>query len=287
MPCFHPIRAYRHPGGAVSFSERSLYPIDLPCGRCDGCLLERSRQWAIRCMHEAQLHEVNCFVTLTYAEDPVTLNHRDFQLFMKRLRKGSKKAIRYFMCGEYGAEKARPHYHAIFFGIDFLDKQLYQRVDDVSYYKSEALTKCWGLGDTMLGDVSFKSAGYVARYSLKKVRGDGAEDFYTRINSSTGEIVHCIPEYCRMSLRPGIGAKWYDKFHNDVYPDGMVVVNGVRCQAPKFYDRKFKKEDPEGFEELELQRELYRQTHIQEYKPERLLAKERVLKARTKSLKRS
>ena len=67
----------------------------------------------MRCMHEAQMHECNCFVTLTYEVAPRSLQYEDFQKFLKRLRKNSGKAVRYFACGEYGEEGGRPHFHAL------------------------------------------------------------------------------------------------------------------------------------------------------------------------------
>lgn len=91
MACFHPMVAYQCADGTVVFTERQNMPpvrtLTLPCGQCVGCRLERSRQWAVRCMNEAQMHKKNCFVTLTYKEASKSLRYRDFQLFMKRLRK--------------------------------------------------------------------------------------------------------------------------------------------------------------------------------------------------------
>jgi len=75
MPCYYPIKGYkskkREPSGKrkiVFYAHQGLVdmPVTIPCGRCVGCRLERSRQWAMRCMHEASLHEENIFITLTY-----------------------------------------------------------------------------------------------------------------------------------------------------------------------------------------------------------------------------
>ena len=137
MPCFHPLEGYwskdRNPSGkrSLTFNAREAFTdkkIDVPCGRCVGCRLERSRQWAIRCVHEASLYDNNCFITLTYDSDHVpsdgSLRVEDFQNFMKRLRKSvAPRRVRFFHCGEYGERGDRPHYHAILFNLDFDDRE--------------------------------------------------------------------------------------------------------------------------------------------------------------------
>ena len=93
MPCYHPVSAWRLISGEVVFKERGdiVASLFLPCGRCVGCRLERSRQWAVRMMHEASLYDMSSFVTLTYddlnIDDKRSLVYSDFQKFMKRLRK--------------------------------------------------------------------------------------------------------------------------------------------------------------------------------------------------------
>ena len=118
MTCYHPIEAWRvHGDTKLRFVFNNSLDVKehlyVPCGQCVGCRLERSRQWAIRCVHEAQMHRSNCFITLTYSPDflpdPPSLNLRDFQLFMKRLRKRFGDGIRFFHCGEYGEQCGRPH----------------------------------------------------------------------------------------------------------------------------------------------------------------------------------
>ena len=155
MACYRPLRAYalRNAEGKmqVSFKRKIGYePIWLPCGQCIGCRLERSRQWAMRCMHEAQMYDRNCFVTLTYDDEHLppngSLNKRDFQLFMKRLRKRYGSGIRYYQCGEYGELLGRPHHHAILFNFDFDDKVLWSVRDGVRLYRSASLEQLWPHG---------------------------------------------------------------------------------------------------------------------------------------------
>ena len=236
MPCYSPLQAWRsrqtNPSGkrGMVFSpEKALAPddpMDIACGQCIGCRLERSRQWAVRCVHEASLYEDNCFITLTFddenlnkRENPLSVDVSDFQKFMKRLRKKYGKGIRFFHCGEYGDLYGRPHYHACLFNHDFDDRRLYSVRDDVRLYTSESLQELWPFGFSSVGDVTFDSAAYVARYIMKKINGENAWHHYSEIDFDTGEIINQRkPEYTTMSRRPGIGKGWYEKFKNDLYP---------------------------------------------------------------------
>lgn len=272
------------------------------CGQCVGCRLERSRQWAVRIMHEARCHERNSFVTLTYESiapdvDCVrcgkrvgvgSLHYCDYQLFMKRLRREFPGA-RFFMGGEYGEERGRPHFHACLFGVGFADG-VYFRKSPAGFglFTSDQLSRLWGHGLCAYGDVTFESAAYVARYVMKKVTGDGAEAHYAGRE----------PEFCRMSLKPGIGAEWFRRFgSSDVAPGGHVVVNGHEANAPRYYVKLLERRarvdacfgDKRALRELEavkagrLARGLAK---FGEQAPERLDAREKVQRARLGMLKR-
>ena len=141
MPCYNPLKGYRsrtlNASGkrSIVFNLREGYvdqPIEVPCGQCIGCRLERSRQWAVRCVHEASLYKNNCFVTLTYSDDKLpsdgSLHFDHFQKFMKRLRRFyDDSRIRFFHCGEYGEQYSRPHYHCCLFNFDFVDKKFWKK----------------------------------------------------------------------------------------------------------------------------------------------------------------
>lgn len=249
MSCYNPLSGYNaglNPSGktAIVFDIKQSIrgeEIKLPCGNCIGCRLDKARNWAIRCMHEAQLHSENCFITLTYDEDHVpkngSLDKREFQLFMKRLRKRFGDGIRFFHCGEYGENLGRPHYHALLFGLDFADKELWVSRNGVPSYKSKILDDLWGNGFTEVGDLTEASASYVARYALKKVTGDQSDDHYQGRE----------PEYVTMSRRPGIGAEYYRLYRNDFFPVDFVVVNGKKDGVPPYYDKLLEKDDLEMF----------------------------------------
>ena len=212
MVCYYPLKGYRSRSGkGIVFNRANGFvdmPMAVPCGQCIGCRLERSRMWAVRCVHEASLHADNCFITLTFDDSHLshtgTLITSDFQKFMKRLRKEfSGRRIRYFHCGEYGEKLGRPHHHACLFGFDFSDKVLWSVRSNVKLYRSPTLDRIWGQGYCTIGDVNFESAAYVARYVTKKITGEVAVDHYkVGVDVSTGEVISKKPEFVTMSRRP-------------------------------------------------------------------------------------
>lgn len=271
MPCFRPLEAFRPgDGGSLVFTGRNYVahdrhvfsnwrgaPISIPCLQCIGCRVERSRQWAMRCMHEASLYDDNCFVTITYSDQYLpaggSLVPADLQLFMKRLRKFAGPRVRFYACGEYGDQFGRPHYHILLFNFDFKDKKPWRKPGDFQLFRSERLERLWPLGSSEIGSVSFDSAAYVARYCVKKRTGKGASEYYHRIDAD-GRSHLIYPEFGRMSLKPGIGKPWLDKFSADVYNYDFCLVNGVKVSPPKFYDRKFAESNPTDFENISLGR---------------------------------
>lgn len=288
MPCYHPLRAFLHPAGGVVFSESKSgggNSIDLPCGRCVGCRLERSRQWATRIIHESKCHASNCFVTLTYRPDALpeggSLDYSHFQRFMKRLRKHLGVPVRFYMCGEYGEKLDRPHFHACLFGVDFVsDRVLHKVSNGFRLYRSPTLERLWPFGFSTVAELNFETAAYTARYVMKKVTGDLADDHYKRIDQETGEVRWLTPEFNRMSLKPGIGSAFFDKYHTDIYPHDYVVVNGSKAKPPRYYDRKYEVVDPDSFDQLKADRLLAAANNAADNTWARLAVKETVANAR-------
>lgn len=288
MACYYPLQGWKARGGGWTANRRDAFidlPMNVACGRCMGCRLERSRQWAVRCMHEKQLHELNGYLTLTYADEhlpetgTVVVDH--FQKFMKRYRRWLGQRISFFHCGEYGAKLERPHYHAIIFGHDFADKRRWKRTEGGHWlYVSDQLDKLWGHGYCTIGEVTFDSAAYVARYCTKKVNGPMAKDHYTRI-LPTGEIVQLHPEYVTMSRRPAIAKRWLERFGSDVYPHDYVVVNGKEAKPPRYYDKQHAELDAVAHRRVELARIVKGNTIEQkrERTPERLEVRRKVKEA--------
>ena len=294
MPCYSPLRGYRGPKGRFVFKKSEavlLKHVDMACGQCIGCRLEHSRQWATRCMHEAQLWEENSFITLTYRPENLplhgTLVPHHFTDFMKRLRERlSPRTIRYFQCGEYGERFTRPHHHAIIFNYGFPDRILYSQQNGQRYFESRFLDDVWSFGRCIIGDVSFDSAGYVARYALKKRTGAQALDHYWKMDERTGELHQVEPEYATMSRRPGIGAKWLEKFKTDVYPRDEVLTRGVLCKPPRFYDSLYEEDNPEEMERIKIQRAQGAMSRKEDHTDERLVTRYTVKLAQTRQLKR-
>lgn len=244
MPCYTPIGAYWAEGGRVVFNSKEGYsdrPFSLPCGKCPGCREEKARQWALRIVHESKLHPQSSFVTLTYRQHELpageTLQIEDLQKFFKRLRRTGRK-VRYFACGEYGDENLRPHYHICLFNEDFSsDRVLYSTRNGNKLYVSPLLEKVWGKGFAPVGELTFESAQYVARYSLKKCDERSAEERYMRRSLDTGETYQVKPEFVTMSRKPGIGAGWFKKFSEDVFPSDEVIHRGRKYRPPRFYEQ--------------------------------------------------
>ncbi len=268
MACFHPLSAWRTRDRAITFDQRFAvgFVFLLPCGQCRGCRLERSRQWALRCVHEASLFEENCFITLTYSDKHLpsngSLNKKHWQDFMKRLRsRFVGRRIRYFHAGEYGAKHRRPHYHACLFNFDFSDKKLFKRDNGVSLYTSDSLDSAWDLGFCSVGSLTFASAAYCARYIMKKRLGDSvANDMhYLGCDEITGDLVELEPEYATMSRGGtgglgGIATEWFKRFSGDVFPSDEVDLGGRRYRPPRFYDCMFELSSPEDFARIKADR---------------------------------
>lgn len=213
---------------------------------------------------------------------------------MKRLRKKYGNGIRVFYCGEYGSivNSHRPHFHAILFGHDFRDKKAWKknkRGDIV--YTSEELELLWQKGFCTLGNVTFQSAAYVARYIMKKVTGPQSEEHYQRIDPETGEIYYKKPEFCHMSK--GIGRKWIEKYERDAYSGDFIVIEGKKIPVPRFYDKVLAEKEEItrlglGVKTSKVKGERKRKAkkHADNNTPARLAVREEVQNARLSRLKR-
>lgn len=358
MPCYHPMIAIdvgqRTPEGKILYQIVSMPPglkpgihsrvrsilhdwvpcdddhgfpfVTIPCGKCVGCRMEYSRQWANRCMLELQYHESAYFVTLTYSDyfvpishypdpetgeamDSMTLRSRDLQLFMKRLRfRFSDQKIRFFACGEYGPTSWRPHYHLILFGLRLDDLVPVTQIRGHQYYSSQSLQEVWScatetpslfpgapsapgskvpIGHISATDVTWETCAYTARYIMKKLSGPEGE-FYDKF--------HLERPFVRMSLRPGLAHQWYDDHPGCCEKDYINIstpTGGKKFRPPNYYHKMFDIEQPEESARLKEIRQRMCTESIKA-KLERtdlsyleyMALEERNFKSRIKSLKR-
>lgn len=289
MACNYPLTVYQdRDGGPVSFFERAgMDQLSVPCGRCAGCRLGRAQAWALRCQHEASLHDENCFLTLTYDDahlPPVaSLRYSDVQKFLRSLRKEvAPKRFSFLCAGEYGERTARPHYHLLLFGHGFDRLQDFSRAGVPGRLgESEAVGELWRHGNHFVGELTPESASYVSQYCLKKVYGRAAVEFYDVVDVDTGEVLgRRVPEFLRMSLRPAIGRKWYEKFSSDVFPVDYAVSSGVRSRVPRYYEKLFRRDHEAEFEEVEWRRQERMESNVESRSVERRSAREEILRAR-------
>lgn len=195
-------------------------------------------------MHETRYHDRSCFLTLTYQQLPPTgsLSKRDAQLFLKRLRKTradqanrdgrTATPIRYFLCGEYGDQRDRPHYHAILWGEDFAaDRKFLKRKKGHRLDWSEELERLWGHGFASLGTVTFESAAYVAKYATERLTGPKAEEVYQGRQPEFG-----LMSTGRKDWR-GIGYRHVRDFGKEIFLNDSIIVNGHEAKPPRYYER--------------------------------------------------
>lgn len=292
----------------------------IPCGKCIGCRLEYSKQWATKGLYEAECYENNWFLTITYDQehlpaadtmiDPKTgeelgenpfgsLKEKELTDFIKRLRihyerKYNHTGIRYMACGEYGDKGNRPHYHMIAFNLPIPIERLRFHEYNENYeamYRCEELEDIWGKGMIVAAEVNWNTCAYVARYITKKVGIPTQKDYY--------QCLGIQPEFFRMSRRPGIGRTYYDEHKKEIYEKDQLIIQKygggtMKVKPPKYYDKLYDLEYPEEYEKIKKERKKqtelinnikYRQTTL--YKKNQLKAEEETKEAKAKSLKRS
>ena len=274
-------------------------PVSVPCGQCIGCRIEKRRQWTMRIMHEMELHDESCFVTLTYDDKQCpkdgSLERAAMPDFMKKLRmiirredekiaelkqcKPEYRKLRFYGAGEYGPSSLRPHYHLVLFGIDFNnDRYAWAKRKGNQSWRSPTLERAWTKGHSEIGSLTWDSAQYVAGYVVDKITGEQAEDHYERVDPGTGEYWSVEPEFAQMSRRPGIGAGWLEKYGEETYRDDSVVVRGREMRPPKYYDSRYVDVDEAAVQKCKNKRQRARNESDEEY--ERLLVRESITKAR-------
>ena len=305
----------------------------IPCGQCIACRINYSKEWAARCTMETLYHKEQWFLTLTYDNDHVpTINTetgeltrggywalgtdeageykevkqslsllpKDLQDFLKRLRINQDRKypeagkIRFYACGEYGGKTLRPHYHILAYGLHVPDLTYFKTVDGNEYYLSEYVAKIWGMGHIIIGKLSWQSCAYVSRYVMKKQLGKDERGFTAKDRYQEAGLE---PEFVRMSLKPGIGQRYYEDHRDEIYSNDEIILPGkkepIKMKPPRKFDRWLEKDDWDLHREIKEAREAAvkqnqetkmkktSQTYIQTLQTE-----ERTLKKKMKNIRR-
>lgn len=250
--------------------------IPIPCGQCVGCRLDYSRMWADRCILEAREWEHNAFITLTYDPEHLpplkeclnvetgevfmwpSLVPDDLDKFMKDLRRYyqyhyNHYGIRFYACGEYGTDGGRPHFHLLVFNLPILDKVHWFTNDQhEKIYISQTISKIWKKGIVSIGDVTWNSAAYVARYVMKKQKGTTAG----LVDLCDNLVSGLEPEFTRKSRNPGIAKKYYDENKHKFYETDEIVMSvrgKVRTiKPPRYFDKLYDIECEDPFKMIEI-----------------------------------
>lgn len=223
MICLHPI--YLQPykkRNDVTLLSRNVN-LELPCGKCINCRINKADEWATRITLESTLYKKNAFVTLTYSEPRTDYSKDDIQKFLKRLRKSQDNKLRYYIVGECGEKYKRIHYHAIIFNYWPDDSKLFNAKK--KYYGSQNLTKTWGHGHVLIAPVTPETINYVTLYMSKGVE--------TQINSQ-GVL---LERFSLMSRRPGLGRPAFDLNKYIDKPTMSIILNGRTRPIPSAFRR--------------------------------------------------
>ena len=223
--------------------------VNVPCGKCLACKKRRASHWSFRLNEEAKSSSSACFITLTYKNAPIsengfrTLEKRDFQLFLKKLRKKCPtNKLKYYACGEYGTQSYRPHYHAILFN---LPKSLIEN--------PQTIADTWQHGHIHLANNNQLTINYVVGYMTK---GN-----FTRFNNQDDRT----PEFSLMSKKMGMGylteamKNYYKK--REIFcivREGGQIISMPRYYKEKIFEKKqlkemykkYIKEQETNFEEM-------------------------------------
>lgn len=267
------------------FTDR---PVDVPCGRCPECKLKKKRDWALRCHHEASLHNENSWFALTYDDQHLppngSLRKSDLVSFLKDLRaheqywsqqhKRTERRFKFFACGEYGGDFDRPHYHCLLFGYDFADKRKEAKRGEHYTFDSDTLREIWGKGLTEIGELTFDSISYTAKYAAKRNRID---------EESLRHNLGIEPEFLHMSrggrTGRGIGYNWWQQYGRELRDHDTCILNGHEVGVPTYYDRLNEVQEPATFQKLKAHRKA--RIDPNEERSSRLLARQTVVASRS------
>lgn len=258
---------YRKSTDHVDRTFNNLYTefVDIPCGRCIGCRLDHSKQFADRGALELSYHNSNYFLTITYSDGFVptvdstslegypiqyyNLVKEDLQLFWKNLRqhlitrykqycmknnltikKENYPKIRYIACGEYGEKTLRCHFHAIVYGLVLNDLVYYGKSKSgEDMFTSKFIDDIWKKGEVWISEACWNNIAYITRYTTKKLYGEDSKYY---------EELGITPPFITMSRKPGIGRDYYEDNKQRLFEEQRFYIptrDGVRAGSPSRY----------------------------------------------------
>lgn len=145
--------------------------IEVPCGHCSPCIMQKRSQIKSRLILEQYSHDatsIPLFLTLTYNDanlpaDGVSVE--DVQGFLKRFRSYVEyhhpvnQLFRYACFSEYSPEKGRAHYHLLIYGFTVSPRDVYKLEDE--------MRTCWQKGFVYLKMCDYGCFNYVSKYVCK------------------------------------------------------------------------------------------------------------------------
>lgn len=291
MPCAKPLTMFRFADGSTGFSASEgdvIAPQYVACGQCAMCRRAKAAEWCTRLMHEGYTSSMSACITLTYADEHLpplaSLAKADVELFMKRLRyyvaKRGGAPIRFDACGEYSPDKMRPHYHLALFGYWPPDAKRWglSRGGNQEWV-SEELTNAWGKGWVTFQPWSAGAANYCAGHQAWKLTGALSRERLA-VKTADGIVIgDREPEFHHASNRPGIGARFFERYGTQMLELGFTVIDGRKCPVPKYYLRLGELSDPDRVSQLRADRELQAAAAVENSTYERLAVREECAQA--------
>lgn len=247
--------------------------ISFPCGKCLPCRKRRASSWGFRLMQQYKVSDTAYFITLTYSPETVprdiknraTLNKRDLQLFLKKLRKKQPtNDIKYYAVGEYGKKPVmRPHYHLIIFNMYLTTlfgegeaRRILKQPEIYLNGKHEFNVQLWDKGHITIGTVTEASAMYTLKYISKPKQ-------VPQYNKDAR-----LPEFSAISKNLGISylTKAIKQWHrNDPNERMYVHFQHYKIAMPRYYkERLYTPEEREAIAEYIVNKQ--KQKRIQERK---------------------
>lgn len=203
MSCANPFmikNKYYDPSRCGSIFQQEY--LSVPCGWCLNCRIDRRNFLEDCCNYEYNNYGCGAFVTFTYDDNHIpmvtspldniprpTLRRDDVKKFLYRLRskinyygldvKICNPRFKVLYCGEYGDSFGRPHYHFLFFGLDYMACQKI-------FYES------WKNGSIESLPIKDGCFRYVLKYLDKQIKGVEAKKLYEDNNVEAPFSYHSV-----------------------------------------------------------------------------------------------